>query len=40
MLQVRLRLLSDGFSCAAVEPSTAIINILDGGMWIKMKKVR
>jgi hypothetical protein len=30
MLQVRLRLLSDCF-CAAVEPSTAIIHILDGG---------
>jgi hypothetical protein len=23
--------LSDNFSCAAVEPSTAIIHILDGG---------
>jgi RecB family endonuclease NucS len=31
MLQVHLRLLSDGFSCVAVEPSTAIIHILDGG---------
>jgi hypothetical protein len=31
MLQVSLRLLSDNFSCAAVEPSTASIHILDGG---------
>jgi hypothetical protein len=29
LLRVSLRLLSDGFSCAAVEPSTAHIIILD-----------
>jgi hypothetical protein len=29
MLQVSLRLLSNDFSCAAVEPSTAFIHIRD-----------